>query len=1001
MARIDVRRIRRHLPGPVLAVLAAISVLAVGPVTAATASTVTNASPVPAALTQAFETARHIPGSAIAGIRAGTLHTGTANGTEWAIASFTPSASAGKQLAAGFQDGAATGVFNKRSDAWHLVKTGLYGCGVGLPAALKTAWHLADPAACTESIATQRAAAQQALAALPVSARATAARATAARATAAKAASAKAATAAPEAATSTADLGQMIAATALSQVGVDDTPVVPNFNTVDCDPYSTLVAGFSADSDGCGYNTNFGVENENETWCSDFNKWVWEQSGVTVDMNTLNAGAVSFYDWATDQGQTPQIDTGTPQVGDSIVFFSPGNFPDFADHVGIVTSVSPDGTIDMVNGDFAATPDVHVEYDTDITSLTTFAANVEGPGEEWVIVTPPTTAQQPVPSGTISGPTVAVAGSTGAFHASGTVPGGSIAGYYWTFGDGRTTNASGPDVTHQFSEAGTYTVSVTITSSFGTIVTLTQNVSVLAPSSSVASVPYDGIYYDPLPILQYTFARSAGGLAVDSWDGGSWLQLAVPGDPSATGTLAALSYPDTANGDAMTPHAYYRAADGSLAETYMSTSGWVTQDLPGSPVAGGAIVATTTISGYPAVFFVDTAGNLAETAQGSGGWTTSELLPGGPAISASSLTLADTTSGIEIFAVGPAGTIRVTSSDGGTWSSRGLPAKTTVGGSLAALTTPDGHAAVFYADAHGGSLAEAVQAGATTAGEWDVTDLPGTPTLSGGLAATTYLLPSMIPATPGDFPNSPGSLTDSNDTEPLGTEAFYLTASGAPGVTYYDGSSWQTTTLPAVSGATAVAGATAYQVEEESSDLFLSGVGGLTEETTGARSGDPSGGTWTSLTLPDTPATWADQIVLYAADPADAAAAQAAAAAAGLPASQVITSFATAWADTLSGEYLVLAVGGPAVAALYYNVCGWANPSALPAESTPFYYYLGPLNTLPGADAFINAAGATAADTQALATDLAYYALNGTLPSGVTSLPSAVGPPFACVGSPS
>ena len=980
MARINARRIRRHLPGPVLAALAAISVLAVGPVTAAAASTATTVSPVPAALTQAFEAARHISGSAVAGIRAGTLHTGTADGTEWAIASFTPAASAGKQLAAGFQDGAATGVFNMRNGGWHLVDTGLYGCGVGLPAALQKAWGLADTADCTGSIAAQRAAAKRALSAFP--------------APVAAAASAAASGHAAHAATSAADLGQTIASIALSQVGVDDNPVVSNFNTTDCDPYSTLVAGFSADSDGCGYNTNFGVENENETWCSDFNKWVWEQAGVTVDMNTLNAGAVSFYDWAVDQGQTPQIDTGTPQVGDSIVFFSPGNFPDFADHVGIVTSVSSDGTIDMVNGDFAATPDVHVEYDTGITSLTSFAASVEGPGEEWVIVAPPTTAQQPVPVGHLSGPTVAVAGSTGAFHASGTVPGGSVADYYWTFGDGRTTNASGPDVTHEFSEAGTYTVSVTITSSSGTIVTLTQNVRVLAPSSSVASVPYDGIYYDPLPILQYVFTRSAGGLAVDSWDGGSWLQLAVPGDPSATGNFAALSYPDTANGDAMTPHAYYRAADGSLAETYQSTSGWVTQDLPGSPVAGGTIVATTTVSGGPAVFYVDTAGNIAETAQGADGtWTTSELLPGGPAISAPSLTLADTTNGIEIFAVGPAGTIRAISSHGGTWSSRGLPAMTTTGGSLAAITTPGGSPAVFYVNAHGGSLAEAVEAGATTAGKWDVTDLPGTPAADSTLAATTYLLPSMIPATPGDFPNSPGSLTDSNAAEPLGTEAFYLTASGSPAVAYNDGTGWQTATLPGT--ASSITAATAYQVEEEPSDLFLSGAGGLTEETTGARSGDPSGGSWTSLTLPDTPATWADQIVLYAADPADAAAA------AGLPASQVTTSFATAWADTLSGEYLVLAVGGPAVSALYFNACGWANPSALPAESTPFYYYLGPLNTLPGADAFVNAAGATSADTQALATDLAYYALNGTLPSGVTSLPAAVGPPSACSGSPS
>jgi hypothetical protein len=974
---------------PALASLAVVSALTAVPAAAAQAAS-SPATSTAAVLTGAFEAARHIPGADVDGIRAGTLHVGSAAGREWAIASFTPSRPAMQKAGTAFQDGAATGVFTRTDGRWRLVQTGLYGCGAGLPAALKKSWHLGDPAACTASVTGQRSAAQRALAALPASARAAATAAGTAKA----AATAKTATPAD---TGTAKFGPTIAAIALSQVGVDDAPVVTNFNGVDCDPYTTMVAGFSADSDGCGYNSQFGVENENETWCSDFNKWVWEQAGITAELNTINAGAVSYYDWAVGQGQSPQLDTGTPQAGDSIVFFSPGNFPDFADHVGIVTSVSSDGTIDMVNGDFAATPDVHVEYDTGITSLSAFAASVEGPGEQWAIVTPPVTAQQPRPAGLISGPSVAVAGTTGSFHAAGIVPGGSVTGYYWTFGDGRTTNATGAGVTHYFSEAGTYTVSVTLTASSGTAVTLVRNIRVLAPSSAVASAPYDGIYYDPLPILQYTFTRSAGGLAVDSWDGGAWLQLAVPGDPSATGNFATLAYPDAGNADAMTPHAYYRAADGSLAQTYQSTSGWVSQELPGQPVAGGTIVATTTVSGGPAVFFVDTAGNLAESVPGSGGWTSRQLLTSAPPVSPASLTLADTAGGTEIFAVGPAGTIRVFWSDDSAWTSHGLPARTTTGGSLAAMTTPDGHAAVFYTGADGG-LAEATGTGPTPAGAWEVADLPATPAAASELAATAYLLPSAIPATPGDFPGQPGSTTSSTIAAPLGTEAFYLTSSGSPAVAYDDGTGWQTATLPGT--ATGIVAATAYQVEEEPSDLFLSGPGGLTEETTGARSGDPSG-TWTSLTLPDTPATWANQIVLYAADAGDAVAAQAAAVAAGLPASQVTTSFATAWADTLSGQYLVLAVGSPAVAALYFDVCGWANPSALPAGSTPFFYYLGPLNTLPGADAFVDAASDTAADTRALATDLARYALTGTLPAGVTSLPAAVGPPYACVGSPS
>ena len=314
-------------------------------------------------------------------------------------------------------------------------------------------------------------------------------------------------------------------------------------------------------------------------------------------------------------------DTGSPQPGDAIIFFQPG-LNIYADHVGLVTGVNSDGTINMVNGDFAATPDVHAEYDTEL-NLATWAADGLGATGRGVGHGRP---RRPSPS---SPHRTAHPGRSGRGRRHYRLLPRIRNGPRWLdrqlLLDVRRRpddERDRPGVTHAFSEAGTCTVSVTITSSFGTVVTLTRNVRVLAPSSGVASVPDDGIWYDPMPVLQYVFTRSAGGLAADSWDGGSWLQFAVPGDVAATGKIAALSYPDTANEDAMTPHAYYRAADGSLAETYQSTSGWVPQDLPGKPAAGGAIVATTTTNGGPAVFFVDTAGNLAETAKGSSGtWT--------------------------------------------------------------------------------------------------------------------------------------------------------------------------------------------------------------------------------------------------------------------------------------------------------------------------------------------------------------------------------------------
>ncbi len=669
MARIHAGRIWPRLPGPALAALAVITVLTVAPM-AASASTSTGTGTgtgtgTAAELTQAFEAGRHLPSSAIGGIRPGTLHTGTAEGTEWAIAAFTPSASASKQVAAGFQDGGGTGVFRIQNDSWRVTGTTLYGCGEGLPATLKQAWGLADPAGCTATIAAQRAAAERALSALPATARAAASAATHATAT-------------PEAApentaqrSTPAELDQAIASIALSQVGTSDTPVSTSF-AADCDPYSTLTAGFSANSDGCGHDSTFGVQDENETWCADFNKWVWEQAGVTADMNTLNAGSASFYDWAGQQGETPTADTGTPAVGDSIVFFEPDLVGVYADHVGIVTSVNPDGTINMVNGDFLGSSSIQVEYDTNI-SLTSWAAANWGAGEEWFLVTPPAAAQQPAPTVTMSSPRTAVTGTDSSFRAQAAEPGGSVSAYYWTFGDGRTSNSTGPDVTHVYSEAGTYTASVTVTSSLGTISTHTQDVAVLGASSAAAAVPSTAVWWATTPVDEYTFVRSAGGLAADIWDGASWLQDAVPGQPSpaplaASGGITALSYRDPAVNDAMTPHAYFRAADGSLAQTYLGASGWVTQELPGQPADSSNIVATATAGGGPAVFYVDAAGQTAESSEQSGTWTTSTLVPSGPALSAASLALADTVGGPVLFGVGPAGTIRALSAAGGSGS---------------------------------------------------------------------------------------------------------------------------------------------------------------------------------------------------------------------------------------------------------------------------------------------------------------------------------------------
>ena len=98
-------------------------------------------------------------------------------------------------------------------------------------------------------------------------------------------------------------------------------------------------------------------------------------------------------------------------------------------------------------------------------------------------------------------------------------------------------------------------------------------------------MPSDAVWFATTPVAEYLFLPSAGGLAAETWDGASWLRLAVPGQPATRSGLAALSYPDPAAADAMTPHAFFRTAAGGLAETYLAGSGWVTQPLPGQPAA--------------------------------------------------------------------------------------------------------------------------------------------------------------------------------------------------------------------------------------------------------------------------------------------------------------------------------------------------------------------------------------------------------------------------------
>ena len=793
-----------------------------------------------AAVTQAYVMARKLPRDAVAGVRKGSLRVATdqATGISYAIADFTPAARANAKIKDEFQDGASIAVFTRAArQSWRLTHvTGApFTCSRAIPAAVLKAWRLSRLASCTSAPGSQRRAAARARTAVAGTRHASD--------------------------STTVSAGQDIASIALSQVGVSDTPVEYYFGNQDCDPYSTMDGPSTPNANGCGVNSNFNLVNENEEWCSDFAKWTWQQAGVTADINTLNAGADSFYAWGLAQGESMPVDSDTPAAGDAVVFYEPGAITATtgADHVGIVTAVNPGGTINMANGDFLGPDNIGVQYDTDI-DLSTWASEVWSPGEQWVFVAPPSAAQQAAPTERIVAPANAVAGTSVPLAAIASVPGGSIASYLWTFGDG--VSATGPVTSHVFGDPGLYTVAMTATSSLGTATTRTWNIDVAGGSSDLAATQGDQVWYTTSPLLQDLYTSpSSGGLSEDGWDGASWLDQSIPGQPSSEST-ATLNYPGAA--DQVVPQVFFRAADGTLAQTSGGDGNWSTSKLVGQPSASSAIVATTVNDASsprgasPEAFYFDSSGRLTESSGVGGTWTT-QALPGPATSNQAALAMTDA-AGVGgpsqlLFYANTDRSLTAISSDASGWHSASIrsPFGVAANTPLSAISAgPDGLVqSVFFFDGRG-KVAEA--SSAFGSGLWIVTELPGPAASTAGLTSVNYQLAS-------------GQTS---------AEVFYLDASGHPVADTLTGLSWQSATLPGT--ATGILGASAYPASGGPQQLFLADGSAVTEDSSTA-----SGSGWTASSLLTTPVTYAGRILLYGATPADYANALAAAADAGLP----------------------------------------------------------------------------------------------------------------------
>jgi hypothetical protein len=323
-------------------------------------------------LRQLYAAYRHLPGLDIGQVRPGSVQAArqAASGKEWAIISFLPATQAPQKVTWEFQDGASAGIYTRtQGQGWKLA--GLAGepagCGLPIPSSVRRLWRLGSCKA--GSSPTPRGAG-------------------------------------PTPAEDT----QQLANIAEDQVGIGDTPASTTFDP-DCNPYTTLV-GVGASSTDCGEDPHFHVLNENEEWCADTAKYVWEQAGLTSDLGTLDPGANSFTAWGYEHGESVPLDANDPAVGDAIVFYpagvtqseidtsDPADQPS-ADHVGIVAAINPNGTPVLVNGDFAGATNITVQYNDTSPSLSSWAADVWGSDEEWVYVSPQLSTQDRVPAAAV------------------------------------------------------------------------------------------------------------------------------------------------------------------------------------------------------------------------------------------------------------------------------------------------------------------------------------------------------------------------------------------------------------------------------------------------------------------------------------------------------------------------------------------------------------------------------------------------------------------------
>jgi PKD repeat protein len=156
-----------------------------------------------------------------------------------------------------------------------------------------------------------------------------------------------------------------------------------------------------------------------------------------------------------------------------------------------------------------------------------------------ITITEPPTNLPPVP--VISNP-VCVARTCNFFSASSTDPNGDTFTYLWSFGDTPATTSTSASPAKTYLVDATYTVSLTLTDSWGDFATITRAVIIAEPVTNVPPVPVIGT---PSCVARLCSMSSAG--SADP-NGDAFTYLWNFGDGTATSTASAPPHTFPANG---------------------------------------------------------------------------------------------------------------------------------------------------------------------------------------------------------------------------------------------------------------------------------------------------------------------------------------------------------------------------------------------------------------------------------------------------------------------